>query len=302
MCGYCIEAGIVLDFVENERSLGQMELENHWVPSYLQECEDLPSTIKKLKKFNKFSDSIDIVFCRVWEKIINNKYESACTELETGFDKESINKFLIRFHDSEDCKEWGVLGDNNLYADKQYWARLLENKKRLIDVSEKTLMNYYDWWIRGNKKKTSDPGDRFKKTGIMDPIDNTTREEWDRFYLFFPAVFFSLSFLSRHQSRSGIIKQIALESPQDVPHFSGHDLWLQRKALVVCLKEYGIQFILDNYDKLRFELICYALLKKAIRSKSEFYILERIISSRDHFEVDVDSDSVLKLIEKLKNQ
>jgi hypothetical protein len=141
-----------------------------------------------------------------------------------------------------------------------------------------------------------------KKTGIMDPIEDTPPKEWNRFYLFFPAVSFSLSFLSRHQSRSDIIKRIAIETPQNVPHFSGYDLWLQRKAFIVCLNEYGIQFIIDHYDKLRFELICYALLKNAISNKSEFYILEKIISSRDHFEIGLGSDSVLRLIDKLRHQ
>ena len=302
MCGYCVEAGIILDFIEHEKLSGQVEFENFWVSNYLQESENFPGIIQKLKKFNDFPSSIDIAFCRVWEMFINNEYDTAYKGLEAGLDKESIKKFLIRFYDSDDCKKWGALGDRNLYVDKQYWDRFMENKQPLIDNSIKTLMSYYDWWILGNTKEISDPADRMEKTGIMDPIEDTPPKEWNRFYLFFPAVFFSLSLLSRHQSKSDIIKRIAIETPQNVPDFSGYDLWLQRKAFIVCLKEYGIQFIIDHYDKLRFELISYALLKNAISNKSEFYILEKIISSRDHFEIGLGSDSVLRLINKLRHQ
>jgi len=118
--------------------------------------------------------------------------------------------------------------------------------------------------VLGENKEFSDPGKRMEETGIMDPIENTTPKDWDKFFSLFPVAYFSFLILARHKIDAKILRQIALECPRDVPSFTGNDLWLQRKAFAVCVKYYGVQFILDNYDDIRLEMIYYSLLKESI--------------------------------------
>lgn len=295
MCGYCIESWIILNFIEREQNRGQVKLENIWVPFYLQESNDFVGIMIKTRRFGNFPGSIDIAFCRTWEILINKEYDGVYQSMEDQFGTESINEFLFKMRNNCDCASWDLLGNGNLYVDKSCWNKFIRNKKQLIDKSEETLILYHNWWIQGNNKETSDPQKRFKETGIMDPIDDTTPKDRDKFYLLFPSVFFSMLFLLKHQSNSDIIKRIAIEYPHDVPDFSGYDLWLQRKAFITCLKEHGVRFILEHYDDIRLELIYYALLKKSI-FKTELNLLKEHLLSHPHGDTIIDSDSVLQLI------
>ena len=295
MCGYCIESWIILNFIEREQTRRQVKLENNWVPFYLQESKDFVGIMIKTRKFGNFPGSIDIAFCRTWEILLNKKYDGVYQSMEDQFGTESINEFLFKMRNNRDCASWNSIGNGNLYVDKSCWNKFVRNKKQLIEKSEETLILYHNWWIQGNNKETSDPQKRFQETGIMDPIDDTTPKDWDKFYLLFPSVFFSLLFLLKHQSNSDIIKRIAIEYPHDVPDFFGYDLWLQRKAFITCLKEYGVRFILEHYDDIRLELIYYALLKESI-FKTELNLLKEHLLSHPHGDTVIDSDSVLQLI------
>ena len=300
MCGYCIE-GLVLDFIEHEKASEKVDLENILIPNYLQESENIPEIICGLKKFDNFPESIDVVFYRIWEMLVFQKYDGIYQSLIHDFDAESINDFLTEIRNTSDFKACEVLGNNELYIGHDYYEQLISNKKQLVDDSVEKLKAYYDFWLLGNNKETSDPEKRMEETGIMDPIENAAPKDCDRFYSLFPVVYFSFLILTRYKSDSGILKHIALESPHDTPDFIGYDLWLQRKAFAACVKNYGVQFILDNYDDIRLELIYYSLLKESV-SIVDLDILKNHLLSNDHWVNIVDSDSVVELINNLKSR
>ncbi len=300
MCGYCIEGSITLDFIESQRISEKIEFENNWVSIYVQESMNFPEVIDKIKTFDNFPGSIDIAFCRLWEMSLNQEYSGIYHCLVNEYGDKSIDDYLFGLKNNYHNENWKSLGGSELYINKGGWDYFLGNVNQLIEDSESTLKSYFDFWICGESKEISDPEKRMEETGIMDPIENTTPKDWDSFYTLFPIVFFSFLIIKRFKNDSEILRRIALQSPHDVPDFLGYDLWLQRKAFVVCVKNYGIQFVLDNYDDIRLELIYYALVKDAICAE-DLDVLNNHISSHEHWVSGVDSDSVVELINSLKS-
>lgn len=297
MCGYCIEAAVVLDFVESEISCKVVDLENNWVSIYLQESKKFPEIISKLKIFENFPSTIDIAFCRIWEMLLCGEYDEINKLTTNEYDVESINNFLVKLKNNCENKKWESLGDNKLYIENGAWEQFACNVSELIENSELTLEGYYNWWVLGVNKETSDPKDRMEETGIMNPIEDSTPTDWDKFYNTFPFVYFSFLVLTKYQNNSNILKKIALESPRNVPNFLGYDLWLQRKAFTTCVKEYGVQFILENYRDIRFELIYYSLLQNSITMVGLGVLKEHLLS-HDHWVDGIDTDSVVQLINR----
>ena len=62
---------------------------------------------------------------------------------------------------------------------------------------------------------------------------------------------------------------------------------------------YGVQFLVNNYAQIRFEMIYYALLKGAI-AKEDFDTLSLIVSSCYHDRMGCDADDVLQLMEGMR--
>jgi len=94
MCGYCIEAGVVLDFVANEKYSNNQELENNWISIYLQETTRFPGIIGKLKNFDNFPGSIDVAFCRLWEVFLYQEHTNIYDFLTNEYGAKAINGFL----------------------------------------------------------------------------------------------------------------------------------------------------------------------------------------------------------------
>lgn len=297
MCGYCVEGGFTIDFIECEKSYKKVELNNILVTTCLQESENIPEIICELKKFDNFHGSIEIVFCRIWEMLLFQEDYEYSLSLLSEFETASINDFFIKLKGNNDHKLCESLSNNNLYTDRSNWKNFIKNKPQLIEDSTNVLNDYYHFWILGKGKKTSDPSKRIQETGIMNPIENTIPKDMGKFYSLFPIVYFSLLVLLRYQKDSNIIKLIALENPYDVPDFLGYDLWLQRKAFSTCTKNYGVQFILDNYDNIRIELIYYSLLKESV-CLADMEVLKDHLLSDQHWgeSMWVDSDSIVELI------
>jgi len=299
MCGYCIE-GVVLDFIQCEKASETVDVEEFMAPFYLRETEDLLKTLFHIKKFDDYSELIDIAFFRVWEDLVFQQHCDLYKTIIHEFSTDSLEKFLSKLRNKNDSKAFETLGNNELYVDSSCWEQFISNKEQLIEESENILNDYYEFWLLGKNKEISDPVKRIAETGIMDPIDNTTPEDWARFDSLFPMVYFSFLILVKYKSNSKFIKRIALERSDRPPGFIGNDLWLERKAFNVCVKKHGIQFILDNFKDIRFEQIYYYLLK-------ELVCVEDLDVLKDHLQSDhpgtycIGPDSVVELIDDLKS-
>lgn len=130
----------------------------------------------------------------------------------------------------------------------------------------------------------------------MDPIEDTTQEDFESFHQNFPVVYCCFMILQTLKPESLLIERVALEDPHDVPDFSNRDLWLQRTAFLFCLERLGVNFIQDHYEKIRLELIYYALLRKSLSAK-ELEILKDLLENKEHFIIAVNAESVLQLLQ-----
>jgi hypothetical protein len=300
MCGYCIEGGVALDFIQCEKASEMVELDNNWVSIYVRETDNVLDVVSRIKKFSDFSDSIDSAFYRIWEDLVFQQHRGLYKAITHEFSTDSLEKFLRKLRNKNDSKAFEALGGTDLYVDSSRWDQFIINKEQLIEESEKILNDYYEFWILGNNKEKSDSAKNMAEAKIIDPIGGMALEDWDRFNLSFPMVCFSFLILARYKSDSKAITRIALKRPVNSPGWIGNDLWLERKAFNVCVKNHGIQFILDNYKDIRFEQIYYYLLKEPV-------CVEDLDVLKDHLQTgypetySIDPDSVVELIDELKS-
>lgn len=144
-------------------------------------------------------------------------------------------------------------------------------------------MNFYhDWWLLGIGKEKSEPEERIEGTEVEDSSVSATLAEWNKFHTMYPAISFALSYIINHHSDSEIIQKIALTNLEDVPDTWGKDLWLQRRAMIACVKRTGLSFIVDNLSQIRYELIYYILLKTDANHIELNKLKEAILSEDEH--------------------
>ena len=287
MCGYCGEISLLLNILEPESKIDDVEYHNN-VLICLQESENFPEIINKLKFLNASPDSVALTFCRIWEKLLFQKYDKRYQSVISGLDDKSINFFLTSIGDNSGHRAFEPLADKRLYADSNYWQQFISNKNKLIEASLVVLNDYYHFWLAGENREVSGQGDNV-----------TTAEDSKRFYLQFPSVYFSFLLICKYQNNANMLKKIALQSPYSLPDLTANDLWLQRKAFTVCVKRYGLPFIFDNYNNIRFELIYYSLSKKAFCS-SDLELLKNYIQENDRFSDGVTPEQIIKLITYLQ--
>lgn len=90
----------------------------------------------------------------------------------------------------------------------------------------------------------------------------------------FEAAYFSFLIVAKFKPRHDILSRFVCSYFKYTIDFMSVELWLQRKALVVFLKEFCASYILDNSDYIRLEIICYALLQVEL-SKGDLKRLQK---------------------------
>ena len=295
MCGYCYEC-IILHVVET----GHRGTKGYRF-SYLQESEDIKTEIQQLEDPNNPEPLIELAFCRLYEHYFAHGFDVELFDtLQDRFGHEAIQAYLNRRQASSSEILKAELSDINLLSDAKCWNRLIADKEKIFKDSLEILNSYYDWWLLGIGKEKSEPLQRMEQTGIMDPIDNTTLAEWNRFDALYPAISFALSFIIHHHGNSEIIQKIALTNLEDVPDMWGKDLWLQRRAMTACVKRHGFSFIVDNLSQIRLELIYYVLLKIDTNSTELKKLKEAILAEDEHpMQGMMESEHIIELINRL---
>ena len=302
MCGYCIECGVLIPALESAYKGETVKIDGFYIANYLQEEDNFYIAVDKAKEFENFNDFSDIAICRLYEQYILYGLDNALYKKITSiFGHDVVDVFLKKrraLNNKQNVSAiWEKLYDKEIYQNNRQWSNFMSAKTELIEISSNVLSFYYDWWIKGHKKEISDPMERLNETGIMDPIENTPQKEWEKFYALFPWFYFSLMYLWKYHSNTELIKKIALHHPKDVPDFEGYDLWLQRKAFVFYIQKVGITKMLKHVDKIRFELIYYALLKCKV-SRDEIKTIIRLLrENQDRLVLDEDAEYYISKIE-----
>ncbi|MBC2704290.1 hypothetical protein [Desulfobacula sp.] len=304
MCGYCFEGGVLIPALELAYKGEKTKIDGFNIENYLQEESNLYLVVDEAKKFECRNDYAGIILCRLYEKYILSGVDNVLYKKITSiFGDDIVNTVLKK--SSLDSKQYvsrirKKLSDKEIYQNNRQWDNCISGKPELIEDSLNLLNFYYDWWIKGQNKRKSDSLLRLKKTGIMDPIANTPKTEWERFYALFPLVYFSLTYLWKYHSDTELIEKIALHCPDGTPDFGGYDLWLQRKAFVFFIQKVGIVKALEKIDQVRIELIYYTLLKTNFEI-AELEIIKKVVVSfeKNHVVSSCEYEDVLSIIDDL---
>ena len=295
MCGYCYE-GIMLHVVET----GHRGTKGYRF-CYLQESDDIKSEIQQLEDPNNPEPLIDLAFCRLYDHYFEHGFDVELFNiLQDRFGCKTVGAYLTRRQASSSEIFKAELSDIILLSDEACWNQFIANNGKILRDSLELLNFYYGWWLLGIGKEKSEPLQRMEQTGIMDPIDNTTLAEWNKFDALYPAISFALSYIIHHHSDSEIIQRIALTNLEDVPDMWGKDLWLQRKAMITCVQRDGLVFVTENLSQIRYELIYYTLLKADANPIELNKLKEAILSEDEHpMQGMMESEHVVELMDRL---
>lgn len=243
---------------------------------------------------------VDLAFCRLYNHYFAHGFDVELFNiLQDKFGHEAVQAYLTRRQASSSAFK-AELSDINLLSNEICWNRFIAEKEKILKNALGLLNFYHDWGLLGIGKEKSGPLQRMEQTGIMDPIDNTTLAEWNRFNALYPSISFALSYIINHHSDSEIIQKIALTNLTDEPDTWGKDLWLQRRTMIACVKRDGLVFITENLNQIRFELIYYVLLKTNISTAELDKLKEAILAEDEHpMQGMMESEHVIELMEKL---
>ena len=296
MCGYCYE-GIMLHVVET----GHRGTQGYRF-SYLQESNDIKTEIQRLEDPNNPESLIDLAFCRLYDHYFEHGFDVELFNiLQDRFGCKTVGVYLTRRQASSSEIFKAELSDIILLSDEACWNQFIANNGKILRDSLELLNFYYDWWLLGIGKEKSEPLQRMEQTGIMDPIDNTTLAEWNKFDALYPAISFALSYIINHHSDAGIIQKIALTNLEDVPDTWGKDLWLQRRAMITCVQRNGLIFITENLNQVRYELIYYVLLKTDTKPAELKKLKEAILVEDEHpMQGIMESGYIIELMDRIK--
>lgn len=303
MCGYCIQSEYALPISESEGFIDRFMMDaprfaRLLSPVYLQESRSLPVAIDKVKKIKKVIDLTEIIFCRIWEMLMVHPNGAVYQILNNHFSLTEINEFLARLKLNSDELS-ALLSNLKLYQNVDDWNKFISNEQYLISSAEKTLSSYYRWWLLGDNESVIESiVSRQGKGRELNGIGNKAFNMPSIFHAFFPTVYFSFLYLAKYKTDAEIIKKIALNNPHCVPEFDGYDLWLRRKALIVCVKKFGIQFITDNYNQIELDLVYYVLLRTR-QTKKELVVLKKHLISHDYKSMNLESSFVINLIQSM---
>ena len=149
------------------------------------------------------------------------------------------------------------------------------------------------------KEKTG-PDEQIAGMEIEDSSVSATLAEWNRFDSLYPAISFALSYIIHHHSDSEIIQKIALTNLEDAPDMWGKDLWLQRRAMIACVRHNGLVFVTENLNQIRYELIYYVLLKTDTNPAELKKLKEAILDEDEHpMQGMMESGHIIKLMDRL---
>jgi len=295
MCGYCYE-GVVLHVVET----GQRYTKGYRF-SYLQESDDIKTELQQLEDPNNPEPLIDLAFCRLYDHYFVHGFDvELFNTLQDKFGHTAVQAYLTRRQASSSAFK-AELSDINLFSDEACWNQFIADKESILNHALDLLNFYHDWWLLGIGKEKSEPKEQIEEFGILDHIDDTTLAEWNRFDALYPAISFALSYIINHHSDSEIIRRIALTSLEDAPDTWGKDLWLQRQAMIACVKRNELSFIVDNLSQIRYELIYYVLLKADTSPAELNQLREAVLSEYEHPVLSsmMESDHIIGLIDRL---
>ena len=296
MCEYCYESAMLYFVASGQR---------HGIYSrfaYLEEADDLRTEIEQLEDPNNPEPLIDLAFCRLYDHYLTHGFDAGLfNTLQNKFGQEAVQAYLAKRQACHNDPFRAELSQIELLNDAAHWGRFMADQERINSQALELLNAYYDWWVLGVGKEKEKRKPNSIDENLLFPDELiTTSTEWDKFHALYPALFFAMSYLINHRSDSDIIRKIALTNLKDGADIWTKDLWLQRRAMITCVKRDGFSLIVDNLSQIRYELIYYVLLKVTINPVELSTLKKAILAEQgDRLIGTVEREHLFELMDQL---
>ena len=300
MCGYCMEDVYALDFASEPYMPRELDLDAFNIPQYLQEHFDLAEALQEAGRVGSSPDLVVIARCRMYERFLRDGFDPKAWDVASA----AFGSVTAEAHLETDAfGPWADIGRRLLARDvcssQQAWNACISDSSQLLAASGRCLEAYIAWWIDGAEPRPSASAAGLRLAEVTDPTENTPAAERDRFHRRFPCVFFSLCVLAAHGERWDLVLRVALDTPDGVPDFAANDLWLQRTALIACIRRFGFDFARRHVSKLREELVYYVLLR-CPAGKRELQRLRAAVQAEGARNTQYSTDPIVELIGELE--
>ena len=291
MCGFCIESQVVLDLMERERQGEIVAVDDHAVGAGLQEATNLADYLRQIGSSINFPLTQTLAWCRAWETLIQYESVDDFGVVASAYGQSNWEAMLTSLPLPAGYPPLAVIREPSFYRDISAWHTVMQDLVGLTEMAERVLSAY-----KARCLAVEDPDSESVLPNSAQQNANRLNIQW--FQQEFPLLFISLVWLSYQQPKTSILRDIALMSSTVGPDFTGCDLWLQRKAFLVCLNSEGIHFLLNHFEQIRFELMYYALLKGAI-DQTDYEALAERLQKAEYPYVNCQASHVLQLMERL---
>lgn len=279
MCGHCIVEGYLSMRVDEPLKAVPEHLEPPFLDMAVMHATDIRATLWALKALPKAGDvDADIAVCLALELFLSEGFDS---ELACWVDWQYADRWRAL------SKERPVLGAETRLAqtllNPAFWqspellADLTARGEEAVQEAEAIVTAYRDWWLleNGNIPAPS-PDERLSITGVMDPIQNTSREDWEKFYASFPVVYAAALWLARRPGGHPLLTELVVAYRPQVPDFTGLDLWLQRRALAWVCQTQGMDFVRQEIGRINWMGLVDVALRQAWDAGRKAYVRDVI--------------------------
>jgi len=249
MCGYCVECAYFEGAFDCNRDAG-MASPLHYVHlqespdwfAYHQSCPDDASLVSDM-----------IALSRAWD--------------DDYFRPGKRSPFALKHRMAPD--RWDALVQwLRPHAPSADWEWLLLLTEEVTPNYESAVDVLSGYW-NTHLMRASDG--ELCREGIIDPA---APQPAHMFWLYLALI------LAEKHARIDPILEIAVSRPRRVPDFAGLDLWLQRRAVRACVRNYGAGFLAANGIGMRHELL--ASVAMGIHGDSRYLIgLQTAIRQKD---------------------
>ena len=271
MCGWCFE-GMALDILEKEirgifPSKDIREGCGFEPDFYLREASDFPTAFENLKRsmvrrriVPLENLSSEIILFKAIEILVREGFQSAGYQrlmkqdlfrriIIKGCGKELREKFIVEANEF-DAEPFSILYDADTFL-KEDCSRALGKIAAMLPPCNRLLGHYYSWWLKGNGLRKNDLGQLMEETGILDPLDDVTADQHERFGILLRSIYFSILVAGKYMASKKVMLKLAKTYPAGVPLFEGYDLWLQRVAALNLYDLIGFENFLKLLPELR---------------------------------------------------
>lgn len=263
MCGYCVEAAVIMDLIEVMKGEERSAHDPFLCPIHLQEASDWRKEFASWGSHDHSRGSL-VSLCRHWSERLAGKAPAPLAE--------TLNADAFA-----ELKDWLATLD---YPPEWQWALRADGippSPPPIELARANLDSYISNWIQ-----PSDP-------------ENMT---WDHKTLYerFLGVSIAFDLVAKSAPDDARLKILAIQSPAKTPFFDVRDLWLQRRALHACTNHLGIDFIKENFDELRIEAIISVVLTDLL-IQGDLIELRAALQDRSHWTMNLGLVDLLEVLQ-----